>query len=253
MHADTMQGAQGNQESIVSATRFRPVPWQLRDLLRGSLAALGLLLLGAIAAAVVAALAGMVGADMEDPRIQGVMAVVIMGLEAVFILPAWRWGPSKYRVGIGWLGVHRAPLGRTVLYTLLGLAVILLINMLWAQAMQRFGIPGQPDLVPIFGTGLGSQLVALLVVGGIAPVAEEVFFRGFLYAGLRDAWGVGKAILVSAVIFGLVHMSLSTLVPILAMGAVFAYLYERTDTLWASIALHAVINTLGVLAAYAAR
>ncbi|MFI5325726.1 MAG: CPBP family intramembrane glutamic endopeptidase, partial [Candidatus Rokuibacteriota bacterium] len=48
-------------------------------------------------------------------------------------------------------------------------------------------------------------LLAILVIGGLAPVGEELFFRGFMLTRLRRVWSAGPAILVTAIAFGVIH------------------------------------------------
>jgi membrane protease YdiL (CAAX protease family) len=92
--------------------------------------------------------------------------------------------------------------------------------------------------------------MALLVGGVAAPVAEEVFFRGFLYKGLRHRWGVGWALVLSGLVFALVHIVPGVLPPIFVMGVVFAYVFERSGSIWPCIILHGAINSLAFGLAY---
>ncbi len=232
--------------------RYRPVPWLPADILRGSLAALGLLVVGLLVVVIAAVFAGFAGLDLADPSLMQFIVFVVMGLEAVFILPAWVWGPRKHGLGLEWLGFRPVGLLKSVILTVAGLALVLGVNLLWGLVMERFNIPGQPDLVPLFGEGPFGIVTAIAVASVVAPFAEEIFFRGFMYAGMRDRWGLAAGVIASSMIFALFHMSLSTLVPIALMGAVFALLYERAGSLWPCIALHAIVNLIGVLGAYAA-
>ena len=80
-----------------------------------------------------------------------------------------------------------------------------------------------------------------------APVAEEVFFRGLFFAGLRDRLPFAAAALVSGLVFGLVHLGPSD--PVAAallaiLGVVLAWLYEETGSIWPAIAVHGVNNAL---------
>jgi len=234
------------------AEAYRPVPWLPADILRGSLAALGLLIAGLFLVVIAAVVAGFAGLDLADPSFTQFVVFVVMGLEAVFILPAWLWGPRKYGLGLKWLGFRSVSLPKSAILTVVGLALVLGVNLLWGMVMERFDVPGQPDLVPLFGEGPFGIVVAIAVACVVAPFAEEIFFRGFMFAGMRDRWGLAAGVLVSSLIFALFHMSLSTLVPIALMGAVFALLYERAGSLWPCIALHAIVNLIGVLGAYAA-
>lgn len=230
---------------------FRPVPWGAKDILRGSLAALGLLVLGVLTVVIVAVVAGFAGLDLAGGSFMQFTVFAVMALEAVFVVPAWRWGPRRHGLGLAWLGLRPTATARAVLLSSVGLVVILGINVLWGLVMEEFDLPGQPDLVPLFGEGPFGLLGAVVVACVIAPLAEEIFFRGFMYAGLRDGWGFVAGVAVSALVFSIFHMSLSTLLPIAVMGVVFALLYERSNSLWPCVALHAAVNLIGVLGAYA--
>lgn len=87
-------------------------------------------------------------------------------------------------------------------------------------------------------------LVLLCVV---VPVAEEIFFRGLVFRGLRARWGALTAALASAVFFGAVHLELVHFLPIFVLGVVLAYTVERTQSLVPAIVIHGVNNVVAVL------
>jgi uncharacterized protein len=242
--------ARSSLPDATEAAAYRPVPWTLRDVVLASLAALGLLFAGVIIVIVIGVLAGFVGVDVTSATSSPLIVLAVMGLEALFLIPAWIWGPHKYGRDIRWLGFRSTSIWPAVLLTIGGLLVIVLINVVWAAIASRLNLPGQPDLVPLFGEGPLGLAVALVVASVIAPVSEEVLFRGFMYPGMRERWGVAMAVIVSSAVFSVFHLSLSTFIPIAVMGAVFALLYERTDSIWPPIALHALVNLFGVLSAY---
>lgn len=76
----------------------------------------------------------------------------------------------------------------------------------------------------------------------LAPVAEEVFFRGILYSAVRQAGFPRLAFWGTAALFALVHLNLLTFVPLLALALALTLLYERTGNLLASIAAHSAFN-----------
>ncbi|MBI2870385.1 MAG: CPBP family intramembrane metalloprotease [Candidatus Omnitrophica bacterium] len=87
-----------------------------------------------------------------------------------------------------------------------------------------------------------------LILGlGVGPVVEELFFRGFCYAALKASYGVGRAIVVSSLLFSVLHWNPFSALPIFCLGVALAYLYEKTGTLTASIAMHAIHNGLLIL------
>jgi membrane protease YdiL (CAAX protease family) len=127
-----------------------------------------------------------------------------------------------------------------------GLAVTLLVTLVWTSLIGAH----QPEHLPR-DLGAESSLAARLAVAGavavVAPVCEEVFFRGYFYAALRNWRGPPLAALATGVTFGLVHASATPavyLVPLAFFGALLCMLYERTGSLWPGIALHAVNNAL---------
>lgn len=78
----------------------------------------------------------------------------------------------------------------------------------------------------------------------VAPVVEEVVFRGYLQSALRrhlPAWG---AISVAALVFAIIHGSLILLPIYFIIGAGLGYVYERTASVYAAIGLHMVNNVL---------
>jgi hypothetical protein len=87
----------------------------------------------------------------------------------------------------------------------------------------------------------------ILVIGIIGPFGEEAFFRGFTYTTLRKRFGIAWATVLSALLFAFIHLNPLALVPIFVIGIVLAVLYERTGTLAAPFALHALNNTVFVL------
>ena len=86
----------------------------------------------------------------------------------------------------------------------------------------------------------------LLVLCLIVPVAEEIFFRGLVYRGLRARWGLLTAALASAAFFGVVHLEVVHFLPIFALGVVVAYTLERTGSLVPAIVIHSLNNVVAV-------
>jgi membrane protease YdiL (CAAX protease family) len=88
---------------------------------------------------------------------------------------------------------------------------------------------------------LGLVVLLTCVVG---PVAEECFFRGVLYAALRRRLSRLVAMGLSGTAFSLVHANLVGFLPIMGLGCLLAYLYERTGSLASPLAIHILHNTV---------
>ena len=84
---------------------------------------------------------------------------------------------------------------------------------------------------------------ALLLTCVLAPVLEEMLFRGVILRAFLQRYPRGIAIVHSAGVFGLAHMNLYQFVVGLTIGLVTGWLYERTRSLWPCIALHVAYNS----------
>jgi len=157
----------------------------------------------------------------------------------------------KYRQGWAALGLSMKNWLRGVFLGITGyitiLPLFLLIVLLIARVSGYFDYqPPVHPLVNIFFKEanpfiLGGVIVLAVLV---APVIEEIVFRGFIYSALKKRTGVTLAIIVTSVFFSLLHMSIFSFLPIFFLGIVLAYLYEKTGLLISSITLHVIHNSL---------
>lgn len=90
-------------------------------------------------------------------------------------------------------------------------------------------------------------LAGTLSVFLLAPVCEEIIFRGFLHQALRKHLRLLPGILLSSAIFSLAHINLPAFVPLLLVGIVLAYVFERTHSLLPCIAIHILNNGVALL------
>ena len=102
-------------------------------------------------------------------------------------------------------------------------------------------------------SGTEGLLLAILLIGIIAPLGEELFFRGFAYRCFRTRWGPAVGAAASAALFALVHLHPVGLLPIFVVGCALAYLYERTGSLVAPFTLHAANNIAALLVLHFSR
>jgi membrane protease YdiL (CAAX protease family) len=93
---------------------------------------------------------------------------------------------------------------------------------------------------------------AVFTVGAIiAPIVEEVVFRGLLYQWLRTHTGVVVAVLLSATIFSAAHVIPLLLPALFVVGIILALVFEWSQSLWVTIALHMLQNGLAIIAIFA--
>lgn len=99
-------------------------------------------------------------------------------------------------------------------------------------------------MLSLFGPGQPWWSLAgvAILVNLVAPVAEEVFFRGFAYHVFRQRTSARAAIFASSALFASVHFYVVHFLPIFLIGIVLAYLVERYRSLVPSIVAHATLN-----------
>lgn len=136
---------------------------------------------------------------------------------------------------------------RAVGVTVLVLPMALLLRTSTDVLLNLFQRPSeiQPALHIIKVSISNGQLVyAGLAAILIAPVAEEILFRGILYRALRERGWPRTALVGTSVLFGAIHGHLPSFVALSFLGWVFALLYDRTSNLLAPILAHSAFNTV---------
>jgi membrane protease YdiL (CAAX protease family) len=113
-----------------------------------------------------------------------------------------------------------------------------------------FGEPHQQDVGSDLGLDQGplAATAAVVLIAGAAPFAEESFFRGFFFGGLRSKLPTWSAALISGLVFGAVHApeGPTAVVPLALLGIALALLYERTGSIWPCIFAHCLNNSLAL-------
>lgn len=105
--------------------------------------------------------------------------------------------------------------------------------------------PEEPIAQLIFQEGRPAVLALTMVLACvIGPIAEELLFRGVLYSAVRKRTSWVVAMLVSGALFALIHTNPLGFVPIMGLGCLLAYLYERTGSLAGPLTVHITHNTL---------
>jgi uncharacterized protein len=167
--------------------------------------------------------------------------------DVVFVATAVGFASMTRRAQPWHFGLRGRPLGRTALWTLIGMLAYLAFLLVYNFAFHPHGKQTvTKDLGANNGTAalIGGALVVIVVV----PIAEELFFRGFFYRALRSRYNMWVAAAIDGVVFGGVHYTGSstlTVLPVLAaLGFMFCLVYERTGTIYATIALHSLNNTV---------
>jgi membrane protease YdiL (CAAX protease family) len=185
-------------------------------------------------------------ADDEDPTFT-IIATFLQGL--IFIGTAVLFAsftrkpkpehfglrPARFWPAAGW-----AALGMLTFYVLVAIYSVIV----------------QPDAEQSVAQDLGADqgtfgmIAAGFMVICVAPVAEEFFFRGFFYRALRSRWSPLAAAAIDGLLFGVIHYdftgadALLILPPLGVLGFIFCLVYERTGSIYPTIAMHAFNNAV---------
>lgn len=148
----------------------------------------------------------------------------------------------------------RRPVGweQGLLLILFGMAFCVLANYLvnyWLQFAGQFGVKprenafeGVPGALPL--------TLDLITYALIPALVEELVFRGWILGSLRP-FGERRALLLSALIFGLMHMNLTQAPFAFMLGLLFGFIFLRTGRLWPGMAVHFLNNAMSVVLEYA--
>ena len=160
----------------------------------------------------------------------------------------WSWASFLGVDGLGQagrtlaIGVAAGILAVPGILLLNDLAVILLTLIQGAPEVQATVQIMRLTVSPWHRFGFGFAAIVL------APIGEEILFRGLLYRTLRDNGWPKAALLLSSLIFGLIHFNPMALVPLAYFALLLALLYEKTGSLLAPMAAHAAFNAFNFLA-----
>ncbi|PLQ01744.1 CPBP family intramembrane glutamic endopeptidase [Cupriavidus pauculus] len=134
-----------------------------------------------------------------------------------------------------------ATIGLLGLPILMTVPLIVLLDGVMMTLLEKV-LPLSASEVAMFESmagGLGNWVLSC----AIAPMVEEMFFRGIILRGMLKRYATTDAIVYSAFVFGLMHLNVYQFVIAFAVGILAAAFYVRTGSLWPGIVLHAGINT----------
>lgn len=190
---------------------------------------------------------------MLSDSVQNFLAMLI--LYGVSLSSVFFFGPKIKGERLRELGLTTFKLAEALIYSINWLIAIKIFSGFYVVLTEKL-LGFRPaadnfDLVPkIFGQGPPGLILAVLMTVLIAPVVEEIFFRGFIYPALRDKIGITWAAVLSSFIFALFHGDPWLIAPMMLLGLALVHLLEREGSLWPAIFLHAIYNLTTILIIY---
>ncbi len=164
----------------------------------------------------------------------------------VFLLPSVAAALGSNLRPVRYLGLSRpsgAHLGLAALVGGAGFLVANAVMALWVRVLPA-GWTDRFDVGQLFDAPLGERIAIALVASLLAPVCEEVAFRGYLQRTLAIRRGPAVAVGASALLFAVLHIDPVRFPALVLLGVVFGWLAWRSGSTWTSVMAHAVNNGL---------
>ena len=156
---------------------------------------------------------------------------------------------GQYKEKLVALGISLKNFFKNVFYGIIGYiaAVPVLVAALFIVValinLTKY-VPEKQAVVELF---MKEDNAPFLIYTGIfaafaGPIVEELFFRGFMYGAFKKSIGIFWAAILTSTLFAALHTHIVGFLPILILGMLLAYLYEKTGTLVSSITVHTIHN-----------
>lgn len=183
-----------------------------------------------------------------------ILALILIVFLPPILYEKWKKGKTKVKVisrkDIGlsnlptWTDIGLAPAGFIAYFLLAAIVTGIFSLFPWfnAEEVQDVGFS-------VYASGI-DKLIAFVVLVVVAPIAEEIIFRGFLYDRLRrkflgaysNAVSIVLSSLLVSLVFGIVHLQWNVGVNVFAMSIVLCAMREITGTIYAGILMHMLKN-----------
>lgn len=186
--------------------------------------------------------------DLVDPSLFQVVAGGIIYALSLVIVIGVPWLVKKSRTTKEELGVQRMPTWLDIVWVPAGaIAYVVLTATITALAMVflKFVDYGQTQETGFNGINEQAEyIMAFIMLVVIAPIAEELLFRGYLFGKLRKYAPTWIAILITSLLFAIVHFAWNVGLDVFALSIVLCLLRIVSGSLWPSIMLHMLKNSV---------
>jgi membrane protease YdiL (CAAX protease family) len=237
-------------QNLARSKTERPVPqapWTYGDMTKATLIVVVLSIVAGAIAAVIADSFVEAGQNFEDnaAAFTVVLAASFIAQE-IFLLGAALWfGPRKYHLPQSVIGLKR-PEQTPWWFSWALAAFALIIANGYVGVLALAGIDSGASTPEQVFDNAGPFIVVFVGAVLMAPVMEEVFFRGFIFGGLWRRQGWIQAGVASSLLFGFAHLAPIFVPPFAAIGFLFAWSYRRTGSLVPGMFAHGITNAVSV-------
>lgn len=176
-----------------------------------------------------------------------IVAFLIIALAPGMVMKKWKTGREE-------LGLKGAPtwkdIGLAVAAFVLYLILSSLLIMIFRTVFSWFDAEQAQDVGFNNIIGMQDLLMAFIALVVVAPVAEELIFRGWLYGKMRKRVAMPVAMILVSLLFGLMHGQWNVAVDVFVMSMIMCFQRELTGTVYSGILLHMIKNGLAFYLLY---
>ena len=226
--------------------------WNWKDLLIIFFGILGILFLGVLIFILINFISGEKLEDLVEPTIT--QTLLLTSLEAIaLILGVYLFGIRRRNYKWDAVGIRSTTWPWVLISITVTLILIPVVSLVTLLILFLSGQPMEnPQLDFLLPEGLSAMnaIFMLILAGIVAPFGEELLFRGVLYTFLRERWGIWLGVIVSSLIFGVIHGNLAVGLTGFLLGIVAALVFEYSNSLWTAVIVHAINNSLKIALLY---
>ncbi|EJT5915401.1 TPA: CPBP family intramembrane metalloprotease [Clostridium perfringens] len=169
--------------------------------------------------------------------------LVLIGDIITLILIALILLPSDYGMKDR-INIKRIPIKEYFNIIILGIGITILL--LFLSSILTKLIPSYNEVANQLATSRGSALQLIITIA-LIPIYEEIFYRGIIFEYLRKNFNIIVAIVVQALVFGVMHLNLVQGIYTFILGIVLALIYMYSESILGNITVHIIFNLLGIL------
>jgi membrane protease YdiL (CAAX protease family) len=197
------------------------------------------------------------GGDAGIGKSAANVVIAVLSFQGAALLLVYRFTREHH---VGWTEAFGLKIGwrRALLLGVVAALVFLPVGwgLQWASvsAMERFHLhPQDQGMVEILraSEGLPNRFVLGVAAILIAPLGEELLFRGILYPAIKQRGFPRLALWGTSLAFGAIHLNLAIFLPLTVLALLLAWLYEKTENLLAPAMAHSCFNAINFLWLYA--
>jgi len=193
----------------------------------------------------------------ENPDFQSLFVLTVYLIQTVVTISViYFFTFRKYKISlkdlgfktIKWLDSLKYVIGMWLLTTILLIGISEAIFKLFGSEVD--GFRQQMDHIEIFGDNSFGYITLIFTAFVIAPVIEEAMFRGFILPGLMKHFTPLSSVLITSLLFSVLHFEFLSIIPLFIIGSILGWLYIKQKSIYGCLMFHAINNGIALLAEF---